>query len=158
MASRAHRRLVAGGKDEVADPEQLVVGGVPVVEEVLRTAHQRRRPQRVSDLVDVAALQVLETGTAPTVKSWPQFDGIPAYVRPPPSRSINEAIDVGALGDVRAALGRDRGAVPAVVGAELKPRGHEHRDRRNEHGHQGQAGWPGRTWRSPPRPGRTSRR
>ena len=39
-----HRRPVADGKDEVADPEQPVVGGVAVVEVVLRVGHQRRRP------------------------------------------------------------------------------------------------------------------
>jgi hypothetical protein len=67
----------------------------------------------------------LNTGTAPTVKFWAPVRRHPR-VRPAAAVAFDhrdEAIDVGALGGVRAALGGDRGAVLAVVGAELKPRG-----------------------------------
>jgi hypothetical protein len=57
---RRHRRLIPGEDDQIADPEQDVVARIGVVEEVLGVGHQRRGPQRVPDLVDVLALEVLE--------------------------------------------------------------------------------------------------
>ena len=55
-----HRRRHVGGRDDVADAEERVVARVGVVEVVLGIGHERRRPQRVADLVDVLALEVLE--------------------------------------------------------------------------------------------------
>ncbi len=52
-------------RDDVADAEERVVARVVLVEEVLGIGHERRRAQRVPDLVDVLALQVLEDGHRP---------------------------------------------------------------------------------------------
>ena len=103
----AHRRLVSGGEDEVADPEQPVVGGVAVIEEVLRVGHQRRRPQGVPDLVDVAALEVLEHGHRPDGEVLAPVRGHPG-VRPAAAVALDhrdKPIELGALGGVRACAG-----------------------------------------------------
>ena len=139
-------RSRADGDDEVVDPEQPVVARVALIEVVLGIGHQRGGAQRVADLVDVAALEVLEHGDRPDGEVLAPVRRHPG-VRPPAAVALDhrdEAIELGALGVVSAALGRDRGAVVAVVGAELEPRGCEHGDRRNEHGGRGQAGRPTR--------------
>src|SRR5450755_1110502 len=72
----------------------------------------------------------LNTGTAPTVKSIPQFDGMPAYTRPPSASSITaiSRLSCAPCDGVRPSLGCDRAGVVAVVGAELQPCRREYED------------------------------
>ena len=136
----------AGGDDEVVDPEQPVIARVALSEVVLGIGHQRGGAQRVADLVDVAALEVLEHRHRPDGEVLAPIGRHPG-VRPPAAVALDhrdEAIELGAPGVVRAALGVDRGAVVAVVGAELHPRGREHDDRPCEQDGRGQAGRPPR--------------
>ena len=103
------------------DPEQPVVTGVALIEVELGIGHQRGGAQRVADLVDVAALEILEHRDGADRELRAPV-GRPSGVGPPAAGALDhrdEAIELGALGVVGTALGRDRGVVPTVVGAEL---------------------------------------
>ena len=117
-----NRRPEPGREDQIADPEQLVIGRVALVEMVFGAGHQRRGAERVADLVDVPALEVLEHGNGADreVDSPVRRH---AGVHAPAAVGLDQRdqlVDLGALGRVRAALGGDAVGVAAVERSQLR--------------------------------------
>ena len=131
------RREVARGNDQVADPEEPVVPELGLVEVVLGAAHQRCGAERVTDFVDVTALEVLEDRDRADGEVNPPVGRHPGVDAPPAARpdQCDQPVDFGALSCICAPLRRDRGGVVAVVGTELEPGGGEHEDHRRQREH-----------------------
>src|ERR1700752_680255 len=105
------------------DPEEPVVTWVAVVKEVLGIGHERRCAERVPDLIDVLAFEVLEDGDRsdgeihPPVR-WHAGVDAPAAVG---FDHRDQPVQLCTLGGIRAPLRVDRCGVAACGGAALYP-------------------------------------
>ena len=125
---------MSAGGDDVADAEERVVARVGVVEEVLGVGHERRRAQRVADLVDVLALEVLEHGhRADEEVLAPVGRRAGVDAAPRVGAHVGEQlVDLRVLLRVGLGLQADVGRVVGVVGVQVAPGRREHDDQRHD--------------------------
>ncbi len=111
------------GHDEVPDAEEGIVPGVGVVEEVFGVGHERRRAERVADLVHVLALEVLEHRDVADEKVVPPVRRLAGVDAPVGMRGhvVEHAVDLRLLQSVRLGLEADVGGVVGVIGVERGP-------------------------------------